>query len=251
MFGTAARPSRWRRAVQWFVAVVVVVLLLVVGFVVWALAPMLPDREASMEARLNPAILITSTDNSIIMEPTAGSAGTGLVFIPGARVDPYAYMYTLSGLVEGAGVTVVITKPTVNFPILDSRPMSDFTDGVGGVQGWVVGGHSLGGVMACRWADTEPVIGLILFGSYCADDLSDAELAVLSIAGSNDGLSTPEKIESASHLLPDTAIFIEIEGLNHSGFGDYGDQPGDGESTLTREEERLEITTAILGTPVE
>ena len=49
--------------------------------------------------------------------------------------------------------------------------------------------------------------GLVLFGSYCANDLSDSGLDALSISGSEDALSTPEKSDEAAQLAPaDTPI---------------------------------------------
>jgi hypothetical protein len=89
--------------------------------------------------------------------------------------------------------------------------------------------------------------GLVLFGSYCANDLSASTLPVLSIGGSEDGLSTPEKIASAAGLLPESAEFVEIDGLNHAGFGDYGMQSGDGVATISRAEGRAAITDTLTG----
>ncbi|WP_306769954.1 alpha/beta hydrolase [Microbacterium karelineae] len=92
------------------------------------------------------------------------------------------------------------------------------------------GGHSLGGVRACGLAADADA--LVLFGSYCATDLAASGLPVLSIGGSEDGLSTPEKIQSASHRLPADAVLVEIAGASHSSFGDYGAQAGDGVATI-------------------
>ena len=76
---------------------------------------------------------------------------------------------------------------------------------------------------------------------------------MLSIGGSDDGLSTPEKISAASSLLPEQANIVQVDGLNHAGFGDYGVQPGDGVATLSSEQERTMITDllqSVLGTNV-
>jgi len=181
-----------------------------------------------------------------VMTPTREASGDGLVFIPGAKVDPYAYMNTLSGSVE-QGLTVVITKPTLNLAFFDQRPLSTFTGDAPQVDKWFVGGHSLGGVRACQLADSADVAGLILFGSYCANDKSGSQLAVLSIAGSKDLLSTQAKIDDAAPLLPSSAEFVIIQGLNHAGFGDYGIQPGDGVATIGRDDARSQITAAIEG----
>ena len=227
------------------VAFVVVIVLVVVGVLVWANIVMQGDRARAIEVWTNDAVAVTSTEHSVVMVPAGVASGTGLVFIPGAKVDPYAYMYKLSEIVERTGATIVITKPTLNLAFFDQRPLATFTADAPGVDRWFVGGHSLGGVRACMLADDPAVSGLVLFGSYCANDLTASGLEVLSIAGSRDGLSTPEKIADARGMLPADADLVEIEGLNHAGFGDYGVQPGDNTATIPTGQQRDEITDAL------
>jgi len=225
--------------------IVVVAVLAVVAFLFYSSMVMRGDRAAALTAWEDPAVQITSTDHSIVISPTGDATGAGLVFIPGAKVDPYAYLYKLSGIVEQTGATVVITKPTLNLAFFDTRPVSYFEADAPDVTRWFIGGHSLGGVRACQLAADGDVVGLVLFGSYCANDLSDSGLEVLSISGSDDGLSTPDKIDAARHLLPEAANVVEVEGLNHAGFGDYGVQPGDGVAILSDDEERAAITDLL------
>jgi len=227
------------------VAFVVVIVLVVVGVLVWANIVMQGDRGRAIEVWTNDAVAVTSTEHSVVMVPAGVASGTGLVFIPGAKVDPYAYMYKLSEIVERTGATIVITKPTLNLAFFDQRPLATFTADAPDVDRWFVGGHSLGGVRACMLADDPAVSGLVLFGSYCANDLTASGLEVLSIAGSRDGLSTPEKIADARGMLPADADLVEIEGLNHAGFGDYGVQPGDNTATIPTGQQRDEITDAL------
>ncbi|MCP2030478.1 dienelactone hydrolase [Okibacterium sp. HSC-33S16] len=219
--------ARIRTVVLWALAFVV---LAVLAALMWAHTVMAGDREAALTVWRTDALSITDTGHSVILAPTSGSSDHGLVFVPGARVDPYAYLFKLSGIAE-AGTTVVITKPTLNLALADLRPLETFTDDVPDVDSWVVGGHSLGGVKACQYATDDRVDGLLLFGSYCASDLSGSGLPALSFVGENDGLSTPEKIADAGGNLPETATVREIPGANHANFGNYGAQAGDGEST--------------------
>ena len=227
------------------VAALLVIVLVAVAFLVWANIVMQGDRDRAIEVWSDTGVEVTSTEHSVVIAPAGVASGTGLVFIPGAKVDPYAYMYKLAGIVERTGATIVITKPTLNLAFFDQRPLTTFTADAPGVDRWFVGGHSLGGVRACMLADDPAVSGLILFGSYCANDLADSGLEVLSISGSRDGLTTPEKIADARPLLPTDATFVEIEGLNHAGFGDYGTQPGDNSATIPTDQQRDEITDAL------
>ncbi|PRY68999.1 alpha/beta hydrolase family protein [Glaciihabitans tibetensis] len=241
------------------------------GFLVYASIPLTAEPAPLQAARDNPAFTLVETADSVVLSPAgsgsddpAGSTtaentaeNTGLVLLTGARVDPAAYVSKLSGLAE-AGITVVIARPILGFAIVEWRPISDFTALAPGVDTWVVGGHSLGGVRACQYlADQEAagsqsagagteVSGLVLFASYCAADVSGATLPVLSIAGTEDGLSTPAKIEAAAGRLPASASFIEIEGANHGGFGDYGAQPGDGTATANDADVTEAITAAVV-----
>ena len=93
---------------------------------------------------------------------------------------------------------------------------------------------------------TPDVNGLVLFGSYCANDLSGSVIPVLSLGGSEDALSTPAKIEKASTKLPTDAEFVQIDGANHARFGDYGGQSGDGTATSSSDETRGILTENLV-----
>ncbi|MGY6497730.1 MAG: alpha/beta hydrolase [Microcella sp.] len=246
--------SRARRTIIVVGAVFASLGLFVVGFVVYASLPYRADEDAYLAAWRSNAVQITGTDRGFVIEPTTtgrGSEDIGLVFIPGARVEPSAYLFRMAGIVAETGMTVVITRPTLNFAILDSRPLETFTADAPTIDTWLVGGHSLGGVRACQWAQSSAnsaespaspeVVGLMLFGSYCADDLSGSGLAVATFVASNDGLSTPEDIAQRAKLLPDDAITFTLEGANHAQFGDYGAQAGDGEATISTDEVQRQI----------
>lgn len=68
---------------------------------------------------------------------------------------------------------------------------------------------------------------------------------MLSLAGAEDGLSTPQKIADARHLLPADATMVEIPGASHASFGDYGPQAGDGTPTATDAEVRSVVTEQV------
>ena len=216
----------------------------IVTVLIWTQLVMPADRAAAQAVFDNPAVTVTDTAVSVVIAPAGKPSTTGLVFIPGAKVDPYAYLATLSGTVEATGLTVVITKPVLNLAFFDQRPLDTFTDTAPDVTAWFVGGHSLGGVRACMYAADAQVAGLVLFGSYCAAPVDD-ELPVLSISGSEDGLSTPATIEDTAGRLPVGTTFVRIEGANHASFGAYGAQPGDGEATISPAESERAITEAL------
>lgn len=220
------------------------ILAAVIGLLVWSqVGVMVAEPEPLAAVRADDRIAITDDSAAIVMAPASGPTGAGLVFIPGAKVDPWGYAATLSGLVTDDGLTVVITKPWLNLAFFDLRGLSTFTDLATGVTSWMVGGHSLGGVKACQLASDADA--LVLFASYCANDLSGSGLPVLSLSGSEDGLSTPAKVDEARPLLPPDAEMIEIPGASHASFGSYGPQPGGGEATASDDAVDAEITRAV------
>ncbi|PQZ56945.1 alpha/beta hydrolase [Microbacterium sp. MYb54] len=210
------------------------------GVLAWTQLGVMPaEPEPLATVRENPAITVTDADQGIVLAPAEGESDLGLVFIPGAKVDPWAYAAILQGLAED-GVTVVITRPWLNLAFFDPRGLDAFTSAAPDVDVWSVGGHSLGGVRACQLASDADA--LVLFASYCANDLSESGLPVLSLSGSEDGLSTPQKIADARDQLPADADMEEIEGASHASFGDYGPQDGDGTPTISSDDMHAEVT---------
>lgn len=197
-------------------------------------------------------VTVTETATEIVLAPTGGADGTGVLFQPGALVDPRAYAAVLRPLAE-AGHTVVVPKQPLGIAFLALGTFDDARSRHADVTGWVVGGHSLGGTVAAMQADaaddarTAPSVGLLFFASYPADDLSESlTIPVRSISGSQDGLSTPAKIDASRANLPADTEFVEIEGASHAQFGSYGPQAGDGTPTIDADDARAQISDAAL-----
>ena len=171
---------------------------------------------------------------------------TGIVFVPGARVDSRAYAHMLRPLAE-AGYLVAVLKEPFGFAILDPNHGKKVLDLHPEISHWVVGGHSLGGAVAASLADDDDQVeGLVLYASYPADPIVRSDLKVASISGTADGFATPADIEASRAKLPPDAYLVVINGAVHSSFGDYGDQPGDGTPTIDRSAAQMEINKATL-----
>ena len=114
-----------------------------------------------------------------------------------------------------------------------------------------VGGHSLGGVVstieAKKLNEIDKLAGLILLASYPdqSTDISETQIPVLSITASNDKILKQEKYEDAKSRLPKSTLYTTIEGGNHSGFGLYGQQNGDGTATMSAEEQQKQLVQLI------
>lgn len=241
------KRSRLRRTLIWTFSVIAAVFVAAIAaFLIWANVGVMAAEPEPLEAvTADPAITVTEVDGSLVLSPAEAPSDTGLVFIPGAKVEPSAYAAKLSSLVADSNLTVVIPQPLLNLAFFDTRTIDDYAAAAPGVTTWAVGGHSLGGVRACQLAESPEVEGLLLFGSYCANDLAaDESLDALSITGSTDGLTTPQKAADARGLLPADAETVEIEGANHAMFGNYGPQSGDGTATIPDADAREQISAA-------
>lgn len=206
--------------------------------------------------------------NFIEVNPTSNQySKTGLVFYPGGFVDPHAYIGPLSKFVNsGKGHKVIIVKMPGNLAFFDPQRGAWIYEEFPDVTQWVISGHSLGGVMACSVVKKNPgfFMGLVLMASYpgSSNDLSDWTSSVLSMRGEFDGIVDSLTIASNASSLPEPCwiksldsiptgsspitVYYIIPGGNHSQFGNYGDQEGDGIATITREDQAELVATAIL-----
>ncbi len=188
---------------------------------------------------------VVEDDEYIAFLPT-GEYESGLIFYQGAKVDEKAYAPLLKQIAE-RGIVCVLVKMPLNFALFNADAAEDIVDDFEGKGiSWYVGGHSLGGSMAAACANDNPMLfkGVILFASYSTAKIS--QLAVLSIYGSNDKILNMEKYEENKKNLPTHFAEVIIEGGNHANFGYYGAQTGDGEASISREEQILRAVNAVV-----
>ena len=88
--------------------------------------------------------------------------------------------------------------------------------------------------------------GLILLGSYSTEDLSDSDIEVLSIYGSEDRVLNASKYEKNISNLPADFTEIIIEGGCHAYFGMYGAQDGDGMPSISNEKQICQTADEII-----
>ena len=137
------------------------------------------------------------------------------------------------------GIMCVLLEMPFNLAVFDVNAADGIQEQYPEIEEWYIGGHSLGGSMAASYLadNAEEYEGLILLGSYAANDLSDTDLDVLSIYGSEDKVMNREKYDENKSNLPDDFTEIVIDGGCHAYFGMYGAQDGDGTPVITNEEQ--------------
>jgi dienelactone hydrolase len=231
---------------RWWLFLGLLIALAAGGFVAWASLVPAPMAQA-VAALESDAQLQVENERWLVFSPVQTTPRTGLIVYPGGRVDPRAYA-PLARAIAQQGYLVVIVPMPLHLAVFGAEKAGVVIERYGDVQHWAIGGHSLGGAMAARFAYVHPerIAGLVLWASYPAsgNDLSARDLPVTSIYGTRDGLATASKIDASRALLPGTTRWVAIAGGNHAQFGWYGSQSGDNAATIDREQQQAQIVAA-------
>ncbi|GGF19882.1 alpha/beta fold hydrolase [Flavobacterium limi] len=172
-----------------------------------------------------------------------------LVFYPGAMVETEAYVPLCRKLAEN-NIKVYLIKMPWRLASKGYNKPKDLNLYKDDSKKYILSGHSQGGKMAAQFVYENPKLidKLILIGTSHPRDISlaDAEIPILKIYGSKDGVADEGSIMKNKSKLPETAKFIKIEGANHCQFGYYGFQLGDDKATISREQQQKETLNAMV-----
>lgn len=223
--------------------------ILLLDFVIWASDAAPADDAAISALRPDSQVFVNGEYGWMIFRPAGNShLKAGFIFYPGGKVDYRAYAPVLRSI-AGEGYFVVLISSPLNLALLDVNAGAVVQSKYPEVKNWFVGGHSLGGVAAARYAKgRESIRGLVLWASAPGDDsLRDQNIVVLSLYGTKDGVFPESQVVDSRSLLPKDAVFIAIKGGNHSQFGSYGLQAGDNHADLAPEEQWAQVARHTVG----
>ena len=180
----------------------------------------------------------------------AFTAESAIIFYPGGLVDYHSYLPLMTDCAEH-GAACFIVKMPLNFAFMNKNAAGNFVADHPEIKNWYLAGHSLGGAMAASYISehTEDFKGLILLAAFSTRDISDSNLKVLSIYGSNDGILNLEKYNLYKKNLPPSGkglTEIVLDGGNHAHFASYGEQKGDGKADITPEEQQKATAAEII-----
>ena len=176
------------------------------------------------------------TNNLLLLTPKKPRAG--IIFYPGAFIQFEAYGPLMRKCADHGYACFIVRMP-LNLAVFNKDAAREVKDYYTGISHWFLAGHSLGAAMAASYGAEHPedYDGLIMLAGYSPEDLTYSGLSVLSIYGSRDGILNSKKYEKYKSNLPASFEEYVIEGGNHAGFGDYGDQSGDQEALISVEEQ--------------
>jgi Alpha/beta hydrolase family len=229
------------------IALAVILVVAVIGIAIYV-QPLQAKESAKAAVASTATVKVIDSGDQIVFMPFK-TPKTGLIFYPGAKVDPAAYSESLRTIAE-AGYAVFLEKFPLNFAIIQPNRADDVIAKNPSITNWAIAGHSLGGASACLYTNTSSrVKALIFWAAYCdkSFDLSSrTDVQVTSISGSLDALATPAKVESTKVFAPSSTKYVVINGGNHAQFGNYGVQSGDNPATVSLEDQQKQIVAATI-----
>ena len=196
----------------------------------------------------NYTITVDDENDMIIYAPTE-KVKAGFIFYPGGKVDPEAYTPLLAECAS-KGILCITVEMPFNLAVFGINKAMDVIDAFPEIESWYIGGHSLGGSMASACASThpDPFKGIVLLASYSNIDISG--FRVLSVYGTNDEVMERKNYEKYKENLPNkfsgNLIEVELRGANHSYFGIYGEQQGDGKATISNAEQIKQASQLVI-----
>ena len=159
-----------------------------------------------------------------------------LVFYPGALIEETAYAPLLLRIAE-RGTDCFLLHMPFRMALLNINAAEKLTAKYNYSE-WIIGGHSLGGVAASRYAIGHPdqTKTLLLLASYPDQTVPDT-VPIISVYGTEDHILNRQAYEISRAGWPENAREYILKGGNHAQFGDYGEQSGDGAAKISPEQQ--------------
>lgn len=206
----------------------------------------LPQAVAALES--DAAVTVVQTP-WLTFTPQDAPVTTGFIFYPGGRVSYLGYADLLRAIAE-EGYLVVSPKMPLNIAVTNPNAANDIIAAYPEIRQWVIGGHSVGGVMAAQYTGkhSDQIAGLVIWAAYPTNNagLAGLDMPMAVIYGSLDPAANDEQVLARRQLLPADARFARIEGGDHHQFGAYVIQPDEHHATISRAEQYQQILAATL-----
>ena len=201
------------------------------------------DASALAALKSDEYVHVTQTEYGWLFD--GPSETDALIYYPGGKVEETAYAPLLHYL-AGQGMDVCLVKMPFRLAVFGvnraNHVMRQYD-----YEHWYIGGHSLGGVIAADYASkhSSELCGVYMLAAYPIKPL-DKKTAAIIIYGSEDGILNMKKMTDAKQYLPDGSKEHVIKGGNHSQFGNYGKQDGDGIADISSDEQQRKTVELIL-----
>lgn len=220
--------------------------------------PPMPEALSAMESDDNVTVLPEHIPFALfnpeyfVFKPTGKEPTKGFLYYPGGLVDPRAYAPPARAIAEAGYLVVIVSMPFDLAPFGWKRG-NHILRNFDSITTWAIGGHSVGGSFACKFAKRYPlkVSGVVLWASTPSESfrLDDTDIKAISIYGTKD--MYPEQLAEGSEFLPVGTPFVVIQGGNHTQFGYIDTSPEthlerDYPADISLEEQQRQIIEATI-----
>jgi hypothetical protein len=233
--------KKWQKRLLWILGVFIAIVLVGLFYLkTVTYTPTTTAMESAEQAKTEEGTLVFKGDPK----------KTALIFYQGALVENTSYSIWAQQVAE-AGHTVYLVKEPLNLAVLGQNKAESVIQ-KNHLTNYVIGGHSLGGVIASRFAadqkNHEGLKGVFFLASYPDEkgSLRTFTGPVLSLTGSEDGVLNWSAYEASKKYLPKQTSYEEIKGGNHAGFGSYGQQKGDKPASINNDEQQQVIADQLI-----
>lgn len=232
--------------------VFLVVLIFIIVGIVYVITPYKASTEIQPILEKAEVIKVDKT-NLYYFEGNQPASNQGYVIYPGGRVEAGAYSGLCNQLAIISSGCVIVEMP-LNFAFLPHIKLSKTIQNTQlNNKKITVIGHSLGGPFLARDLLDSDIENLyinrfVLLGSFSDVDVSDLNVQTFSFIGENDLLIKDNDQENKDNLPANTNYYI-VEGGNHASWGDYGNQSGDGDATISNKQQQLFLIEKLLNAP--
>ncbi len=226
------------------ISIVLIIVVLFGGFAIYVNDYYKPDTSVETYLSGNDKVHVIPIKDGLFLD--SKGEDKALIFYPGAKVEYTSYLPMLMQLAE-EGIDCFLVEMPFHLAFFGINKADSLMEQYY-YEHWYLSGHSLGGAMAAYYASSHLDIldGLVLFAAYPTKDLKGEDFSVVSIYGSEDKVLNRKKLEEGKQYMPEYYSEVCIQGGNHSQFGNYGEQKGDGIATISRENQQKTSIEAVL-----
>ncbi len=223
--------------------ILAVLILLAVSFFVYVSDYYHADGTAAEAMSSDDMVTVRERPYGVLFD--GPSDDKALIFYPGGKVDENAYAPLLHKIAS-SGIDVCLMKMPCRLAVLDTNA-ADKAFAEHQYSTWYIGGHSLGGVMAAKYAssNSDKIKGVIMLSSYPSSQIPSGMDALL-VTASEDQIINMSKLKENRKNLPGKYTEVSIKGGNHSQFGNYGHQKNDGKALISSDEQQEKAAEAVI-----
>lgn len=193
------------------------------------------DDKANIAMNGNDNVTVSKIDGGYLFDGPGEEKA--LVFYQGAKVECKAYAPLMLKLSE-EGYDCFLADIPFNVAIFGTNIADKFIDNYD-YETWIISGHSMGGLVASTYANNhkDTIDDIVLLASYPSSKIDD-DISLCSIYGTQDGCLDLKNYENNKTNWPKLNSEKIIEGGNHSGYANYGEQDGDNKANISNDEQQ-------------